>query len=178
MNRMPANREFEVVAPDLRKAWLLPGLAMLGGAIGVAFAARQDPGALLALPILAMAAAVIAIVMRRRSVRLEDGALKISAGMHGHRVAIAGIDLAGARIVDLAEHKALRPLFKSFGTSLPGYHAGHFRLRDRSKAFVLVTDRKRVLVLPEHSGRKLLLSLRHPQALLDALSVHAGSAPR
>ena len=178
MNRMPANREFEVVAPDLRKAWLLPGLAMLGGAIGIAFAARQDAGALLALPILAMAAAVIAIVMRRRSVRLEDGALKVSAGMHAHRVSIAGIDLAGARIVDLAEHKALRPIFKSFGTSLPGYYAGHFRLRDRSKAFVLVTDRTRVLVLPEHSGRKLLLSLRHPQALLDALSAQAGSAPR
>ena len=114
----------------------------------------------------------------RRSVRLEDGELKISAGMHAHRVAIGAIDLAGARIVDLAEHKALRPIFKSFGTSLPGYYAGHFRLRDRSKAFVLVTDRTRVLVLPERSGRKLLLSLRHPQALLDALSAQAGSAPR
>jgi len=163
-------REFEVVAPDLRKAWLLPGLAMLGGAIGVAFAARQEPGALLALPILLLAATVIAVVMRRRSVRLEGATLHMAAGMHNRKVAVAGLDLAGARIVDLAEHKALRPLFKSFGTSLPGYHAGHFRLRDRSRAFVLVTDARRVLVLPERSGHRLLLSLRHPQALLDALA--------
>lgn len=170
------NREFEVVAPDLRKAWLLPGLAMLGGAIGIAFAARQDPGALLALPILLLALAVIAIVMRRRSVRLEGGELRIAAGMHNRRVAAAELDLAGARIVDLREHKALRPLFKSFGTSLPGYHAGHFRLRDRGRAFVLVTDPARVLVLPERSGRRLLLSLRNPQALLDTLAQRARGA--
>jgi hypothetical protein len=167
------HREFEVVAPDLRKVWLLPGLALLAGAIGLAFAARQEPGALLAFPILLLAVAVVAIVVRRRSVRLEGGELKVAAGMHNRRVATADLDLAGARIVDLREHKALRPLFKSFGTSLPGYHAGHFRLRDRGRAFVLVTDPTRVLVLPERSGRRLLLSLRHPQALLDALSAHA-----
>lgn len=178
MSRLPGSREFEVVAPDLRKAWLLPGLAMLGGAIGVAFAARQDPGALLALPILLLAAAVVAIVMRRRNVRLEGGELQVAAGMHNRTVAVADLDLAGARIVDLGEHKPLRPLFKSFGTSLPGYHAGHFRLRDRGKAFVLVTDARRVLVLPERSGRKLLLSLRHPQALLDALEATTPAAGR
>jgi hypothetical protein len=51
---------------------------------------------------------------------------------------------------------------------------GYFRLHDRSPAFVLVTDRSRVLVLPEKSGTKragktLLLSLQQPKALLDAL---------
>jgi len=170
VTRGAGNREFEVVAPDLRKAWLVPGLALLAGAIGVVVGAREEPGVLAALPILLLATAVVAIVIRRRSVRLEGGELKIAAGMHNRRVAVAEIDLAGARVVDLAEHKALRPLFKSFGTSLPGYHAGHFRLRDRGRAFVLVTDSRRVLVLPERSGRKLLLSLRHPQALLDALA--------
>ena len=170
MRRGPGNREFEVVAPDLRKAWLVPGLGLLAGAIGVVIAAREEPGVLAALPILLLATAIVAVVIRRRSVRLEGGELKVAAGMHNRRVAVAEIDLAGARVVDLAEHKVLRPLFKSFGTSLPGYHAGHFRLRDRGRAFVLVTDSRRVLVLPERSGRKLLLSLRHPQALLDALA--------
>ena len=174
MNRTAGNREFDVVAPDLRKALLLPGLGLLAAAIGLAFAAQRDPGVWLTVPILFLAAGVIAIVVRRRSVRLEGGELKIAAGMHNRRVAVADLEPAGARIVDLREHKALRPLFKSFGTSLPGYHAGHFRLRDRGKAFVLVTDATRVLVLPERSGRKLLLSLRHPQALLDALAGQPG----
>jgi hypothetical protein len=51
---------------------------------------------------------------------------------------------------------------------------GHFRLRDRSPAFVLLTDRSRVLVLPAKSAAKraaktLLLSLQQPQGLLDEL---------
>lgn len=178
MTRTAGRREFEVVAPDLRKAWLLPGLAMLGGAIGVAVAAQRDPGAWLAVPILLLAAVAIAVVTRRRGVRLEGGELQVSAGMHTRRIPAGDIDLAGARIVDLREHKALRPLFKSFGTSLPGYQAGHFRLRDRGRAFVLVTDASRVLVLPERSGRRLLLSLRHPQTLLDALAARTPGARR
>ena len=178
MNRPAANREFEVVAPDLRMALLLPGLGLLAAAIGLAFAAQRDPGVWLTVPVLFLAAAVIAIVVRRRSVRLEGGELKVAAGMHNRRVAVADLDLAAARIIDLRENKALRPLFKSVGTSLPGYRAGHFRLRDRGKAFVLVTDPARVLVLPERSGRRLLLSLRHPQALLDALAAQTGSGAR
>ena len=55
------------------------------------------------------------------------------------------------------------------GTSMPGYRAGHFRLRDRRRAFVLVTRREKLLALPERNGRMLLLSLKQPQALLDAL---------
>jgi len=178
VNRSAGNREFEVVAPDLRMALLLPALGLLAAAIGLAFAAQRDPGVWFTVPILLLAVAVIAVVMRRRSVRLAGGELKVAAGMHNRRVAVAELDLAAARIVDLREHTALRPLFKSFGTSLPGYHAGHFRLRDRGRAFVLVTDPARVLVLPERSGRRLLLSLRQPQALLDALAAHARGAMR
>lgn len=162
-------REFAVVAPDLRKAWLLPGLAMLAGAIGVVVMARQDPNALLALPVMLLAVVFLLLVMRRRRVELQDNRLRVAAGMHTRDVAIADLDLAQARIVDLGEHGKLRPLFRSFGTFLPGYYAGHFRLRDRGKAFVLLTDQARVLVLSERSGRRLLLSLQHPQALLDAL---------
>jgi hypothetical protein len=163
------NREFAVVAPDLRKAWLLPGLAMLAGGVGLVLAAREEPGAWLALPILLLAVLLLAMVIRRRRVWLEGGTLRIQAGMHSLRAPVTGLDLAQARIVDLREHRALRPLFRSFGTSLPGYHAGHFRLRDRGRAFALLTGQERVLVLPERSGRRLLLSLEQPQALLDAL---------
>ena len=55
--------------------------------------------------------------------------------------------------------------------SLPGYQAGHFRLRAKlGKAFCLVTDTRRVLWLPMRDGKQqLLLSLERPQALLDAL---------
>ena len=37
----------------------------------------------------------------------------------------------------------------------------------------MVTDRTKVLALPQRSGRMLLLSLERPQALLDALQAMA-----
>ena len=74
-----------------------------------------------------------------------------------------------ARIVDLDANKEYRLGIKSFGTSMPGYHAGHFRQVGGRKVFALVTDKRRVLVLPERDGRLLMLSLEKPQALLDAL---------
>ena len=104
--------------------------------------------------------------------------LTIARGLLTHRTAVTDLDPAAARIIDLRERTELRPLVKVFGMRLPGMAMGHFRLHDRSPAFVLVTDRSRVLVLTEKPGTKrtgktLLLSLQQPKALLDAL--HAAS---
>lgn len=167
-NRATASREFRVAPPDMRKAALLPVLGFIAAIAGVAVAAREQAGVLWLLPLLALIAAVIARGLRRQRVALgNDGALLVQAGLHQCRVPLADLDASRVRIVDLGEHTELRPFLKTFGTALPGYKAGHFRLRDRSRAFVLVTDPSRVLVLTERSGRRLLLSLAKPQELLD-----------
>ena len=72
-------------------------------------------------------------------------------------------------MVDLREHTEYRPWLKSNGFNAPGMLAGHFRGRRFAKQFLLVTDQRRVLALPQHSGRMLLLSLERPQELLKAL---------
>ena len=172
------HREFAIVPPDLRWLILLPTLGLLVGVVGIAFASREEPRLwLLTIPML-LGVLLMSLMVRRRRVTLEDDHLHIVGSMHTTRVRVAELDLAAARIVDLAEATVLRPMFKTFGTSMPGFHAGHFRLRDRSRAFVLITDRSRVLMLPERSGRRLLLSLEKPQALLDALQTVAAARPR
>lgn len=172
-----AYQEFAVTPPDLRKAWLLPGLAVLATAVGTVSAAREEPKILLLLPVLLLSAVVIAIVIRRRRVEIGADELRVHAGMYFRRVALGEFDLADARIVDLRERTEFRPTLKLMATRLPGLSLGHFRLRDHSRAFVLVTDISRVLVLNERSGRRLLLSLARPQALLDALQARTGAAP-
>lgn len=168
-------REFAIAPPDTRLVWLLPGFAALAVVTGiVVLATMQEPHAWVALPVAFAAFAVLALLLRRRRVTLDAGMLTIAAGVNTHHVAIADIDLASARIVDLREHSAWKPLIRVFGTRLPGLGMGHFRLRDRSPAFVLLTDRARVLMLPEKSGKKLLLSLQQPQSLLDALRKDGG----
>ena len=163
------SQEF-AVRPVSPQAFLLPGLALVAAGIGVIVLMVQgDVKVVWIFPIMLLAAGLIAFSLRRRRVSLEDGMLTVAAGFNTRRVGIGEVDLGGARVVDLAEHTSLKPALKVMGTSLPGYNAGHFRLRDRSKAFLLLSDRSRVLVLPEKSGAKLLLSLERPQALLEAL---------
>ncbi|MFA5684772.1 MAG: hypothetical protein WCZ65_06875 [Lysobacteraceae bacterium] len=106
----------------------------------------------------------------RATAELDDSALTLRVAWYRQRIAISDLDLAAARIVDLAERSEWRPLIRTNGIGLPGFHAGHFRLRSlRQRAFCVLTSTRRVLALPERGGRLLLLSLRQPQALLDAL---------
>lgn len=162
-------REFAIPPPDLRLAMIAPALGLVAALVGIVIAAREDPRLWLALIPAALVVALLSWSLRRRHVILEDGQLRIAAALHGTTVAVDRLDLDAARIVDLREEAGLVPRWKTFGTAVHGFRGGHFRLRNRSRAFALLTDRQRVLALPERSGRMLLLSLERPQALLDAL---------
>lgn len=109
-------------------------------------------------------------VFRRRSVALEAGVLVIKAGLNTRRVPAMAIELERARIIDLEERIELLPGRMTLGASLPGYQTGWFRTRQWGKGFYLLTERRRVLWLPERDGPHLLLSLQQPQALLAALN--------
>jgi hypothetical protein len=169
--------EFPVVPADARLIWLLPGIAMLAVVIGTLVLMRQEPKAWVMFPATVAIVMVMALILRRHRISIVGDKLVIVAGLNTRRIAVGDIDLATARVVDLREHREWRPLIKLFGTRVPGLSAGHFRLRDRSRAFVLVTDTSRVLVLNERSGRRLLLSLAKPQALLDALQTRTDAIP-
>ena len=175
----PRGTQAFAIVPPATHAWAL--MVALGGLlplaiIGVVAWAQPQAQAELreALPVLGilpLVLVVLALAMRRRSVELHEGVLDIRAAMYRKRIAPAELDLPRARIVDLEEHTELRPAIKTNAMSLPGFHAGHFRLRGKlGKAFCLLTDRRRVLWLPQRDGKgQLLLSLEQPQALLDAL---------
>lgn len=171
-------REFAVIPPDARLMILLPALSLVVGLVGLSFAARDEPRIWLgAIPIV-LIVGLLAWSIRRRRVTLDGDRLRIAGSLHTASVRVAELDLDAARIIDLAEVAALRPRFKTFGASMPGFHAGHFRLRDRSRAFLLLTDRRKVLALRERGGRVLLLSLEKPQALLEALRAVATNGAR
>jgi hypothetical protein len=171
-------REFAITAPDLRLAVPILAVSLLVGMAGIGLAARQAPLAWLAAIAIALILALIVWSLRRRHVVLDGDQLTVAAGFNTARVSIADLDHVDARIVDLTADKTLRPGMKSFGTSMPGFHAGHFRLRNRSRAFILLTDKRKVLALPQRSGRMLLLSLERPQSLLDALRTMAETRAR
>jgi hypothetical protein len=181
-DRPGVGRDFAVIPPPASATVFL---VLLGGVLplailgGMLWSGNPPPDGLVqmsaALVILPVVIAALGFAMKRRSVQLVDGILDVRAALYRERTPIAGLDLDRARIVDLAERTELRPLIKTNGMSLPGFHAGRFRLRGKlAKAFCLVTDRRRVLWLPLHNREdQLLLSVERPQALLDALHAAA-----
>lgn len=168
-------------SPPATAAWVT--LVLLGGVLPLGFISvlwlTHQPmhGVLLALSVIPLLLAFLLLMMKRRAVELCDGVLEVRAAMYRKRVAVTELDLERARSVDLGERTELRPWLKTNGMSMPGFHAGHFRLRgDFGKAFCLLTQRERVLWLPLRDGKQqLLLSLERPQALLDALRQSSSS---
>lgn len=170
-------QSFEVPAPAPAAGIILIALAALLplGLAGLTVMNHQPVRdvlpALIASPILLMLAA---LWLRRRSITLQDGVLEIRAAMYRKRVPIGEMDLAAARSVNLEEHTELRPWMKTNAMSLPGFSAGHYRMREQlGKAFCLLTDPRRVLLLPLRDGSRLLLSLERPQTLLETLRAQA-----
>lgn len=165
-------RRFDVTAPDLRVPMLVLGFTVLVciGALAMTWNALQGAARIWLVLVALLAPVAIIVSIFRRRVELNDGALHIVAGLNSTRVALSDLLPAQARIVALDERPEDRVGIKTFGTAMPGYHAGHFRQIGGSKVFALVTDKRRVLVLPERSGRLLMLSLSQPQALLDAIT--------
>lgn len=177
--KTPQTRSFAVTPPPLHAWWIMAMLLLLPAiaVVAIFFGAEDTPnpeagiGMAIALLVIALASIASAIGLKRRRVHLDGPVLQVRAGLFTHRLPIDRIDLERARVVNLDERTELRPALKTFGMSLPGYQAGHFRLREKlGKVFCLVTDRRRVLWLPRRSGNdQVLLSLEQPQALLDAL---------
>ena len=170
-NRSQSTRTFTVTPPPTYSVALM---VLLGGVLpvlimgGMLWFGRMDRGGLIrilpAMFIVALVLGVSLLAMKRRSVALVDNVLDVRAALFRERTPTADIDLERARV-------DLRPALKTMGMSLPGFHAGRFRLRGKLvKAFCLITDRSRVLWLPLHNGKdQLLLSVERPQDLLDAL---------
>lgn len=113
--------------------------------------------------------AVLDRLMRRHALTLGADTLEVRTGFNTCKMAYADLRLDEARVVDLAERPEYRPMLKLNGTGLPRYQGGWYLLRDRSRAFVAITDGPRVLWIPGRDKHALLLQPRQPQALLEAL---------
>lgn len=175
------NREF-AVSPPGKAAWLFilglaAGLPLFVLLLITALEGTRTAGLpiLMALPIVGLVAGILVLGMRRRGVHLNDERLEVKAAFYTQRIPLAELDAANAKVFNLAKSGSFRkpgphwPLLKTNGFSAPGFLAGHFRSRGSDKHFVLLTQREKVLAIPERSGRCLLLSLERPQALLEAL---------
>ena len=121
-----------------------------------------------ALVFLPVAAAIMATAMHRRKVRLDADMLRYGF-TPWRRISVLALDLAAARIVNLDVERELQPVLRLAGTAMPGYRSGWFWLRNRKRAYVVLMDSRRVLLLAKRDSGLILLGVERPDALLDAL---------
>jgi len=159
--------------------WLPTGMAVIAIVAAMTMESRTPPPTALwlALPFVVLVGVVLTLALHRRRIVLDNRTLRVRATFYTKQLPVETIDLDKARVLSLEEHTDLAPMLKTNGFGLPGFKAGHFRLRNLTKAFCLVTDRTRVLTLPLRGGGMVLLSPARPADLLARLRELATPAP-
>lgn len=105
-------------------------------------------------------------LMRSANVRVDQGTLIVNTSVGTKRIALANLRAHGMRIVNFSEHPELRPIIKLWGTGLPGFAGGWFKLRNGDKAVCLLLDRHSIAYLRSDADQlTLLLSLAEPEKL-------------
>jgi len=127
--------------------------------------------------IIASALAYTAWWSRHARVELTPGGVRLVGDFWGRTIPYAAIDAAGARVVDATANAAHAPRRRTFGTGLPGYASGWFRLRNGEKALLYLTRRDRVVYVPTRAGHALLLSVDEPERFVERLSFAGGTGP-
>jgi len=178
MNDIDAGKPL-ALAGSLRKPllWLLaltgfPFLVMLVALTLVL--TRLAPGSTAHLPAAALLAPVIILFavfwlarsLLRAGASIDQGELVVNTGLGRKRIALSRLRAQGLHVVDLNERSELRPFIRTWGTGLPGFAGGWFRLRNGEKAVCVVLDRSRVSYLRSADDNlSILLSLAEPEKL-------------
>lgn len=119
--------------------------------------------------------AAIVLLMRRHRLRMDAGGIEVATTFYTRRLRWEQLRLGAARVVDIAERTELRPLFKTNGTSMPGFHSGWFRSRNFTRLFVASVGGQRLLWVPTREGYDLLLQPRKPAAALARMQALAAA---
>ena len=146
---------FPIAPASAKPLWLLAGVCLLLAGV---------------LALLAYSA----YSSRHSRVEVRGDGLRLVGDLWGRTVPLAALELERAAILDLTQAFDYTPARRTFGTGLPGYQAGWFRLRNGEKALAYVTRRDAVAYLPTSAGYSLLLSVERPRDLLAALRANAG----
>jgi len=106
---------------------------------------------------------------RHMNFTVNDQGLRISPGLYGRFIPKADIDAEGVRVLNLNSDADYRPKWRTNGAGLPGYSAGWFKLQNKEKALVFVTDRSSVVYIPTNKDYSVLLSVREAEEFADVI---------
>jgi hypothetical protein len=96
--------------------------------------------------------------------------LRIKGALYGRTIAKDSLVIKDVRILNLLEDSTYSPGIRTNGVGPPGYLEGWFRLKNKEKALLFLTDRKQVVYIPTKNSYSILLSVTNPQLFLQEVS--------
>ncbi|MGL5665768.1 MAG: PH domain-containing protein [Shewanella sp.] len=102
-------------------------------------------------------------------IALTDTELKLDIPFYKVQLARSELLVEQARIIDLKQEQDLTPSFKTNGIGMPGFQLGWFNLKGKGKAFLAVTDKSELVLVPTTRGYNLLLSVPEGERFISQL---------
>ena len=112
---------------------------------------------------------LIASGLNMPKLEITDAGLQLSGELYGRFIPTSELNLEQSRLVNVNQERNLEPTLRTFGTGLPGYSTGWFRLRNGEKALLYLTDRSHAVYVPTTAGYAVLVSPKDPARFLAQL---------
>lgn len=96
---------------------------------------------------------------RNTKFEVSNQGLQIKGSIYGRFIPKGEIAEEKIKIIDLNAHPEYKPRIRTNGIGLPGYAEGWFRLKNKEKALLFVTDRSNVVYIPTKQSYSVLLSI-------------------
>jgi hypothetical protein len=128
---------------------------------------------------LAVAVAVLVVVggimgifsyqAKNAAFTVNEKGLKIGPGLYGRLIPWDKIDVGGVRVINLNLEKQFQAKWRLNGAGLPGYAAGWFKLYNKEKALVFVTDPASAVYIPTKDNYAVLLSPQNSDDMVETI---------
>ena len=100
---------------------------------------------------------------------VNDEGLRIHPGQYSRFIPWGDINTAGVKVMNLNVETEYQPKWRTNGAGLPGFASGWFKLANKEKALVFLTDRNRVVYIPTNKDYAVLLSVQEAEELAGVL---------
>jgi len=107
---------------------------------------------------------------RKTKFVINNEGLRIKGALYGRSIAKDSLVTQEVRIMNLFENTSYRPRIRTNGVGLPGYLEGWFRLKNKEKALLFLTNREQVVYIPTKDSYSILLSVTNPELFLQEVS--------
>lgn len=137
----------------------------------ILFATQGVERAIAIIPLaVAILFAYIGYASKHGKVYLSQRELSISGDLYKQKISLASIVRDRIESINLDCLSLYQPKWRTNGTALPGYLSGWYKLNNGEKAFLLVTDSKKVVYLPTTKNYSVLMSIENSEEFLRSLA--------